>query len=149
MILSSANNQRRVSYNFQGGGHNDDNHDGGDDNDVNENDDDDDNVSNNNNTCNVDVLHTCISSTQLWIMGCLDSSVYSSHIANIGRARIGVSQLDVAVPCVMPLAVGHVSSGCSPSGPGITVGSSGTMASSGSRSSSSSDSVDVVSRFFL
>ena len=98
-------------------------------------------------SCSKSRKQTCISRTQLSVMACLVSAVYSSHMGNIGKFRIGVSQLNVAESSVRPLGVGHVSLGWSPSLPGISGGSGGSIAPSGSRSSS--ESVNDVSRFFL
>jgi len=92
---------------------------------------------------------TCMSRIQLSMMACLFVRVYSSHAENIGKARIGCSQKNVALSNVIPLGVGHVSLGCKPSGPGTSNSSSSAIISNGSKSSSSvSDSSDV-SRFFL
>ena len=90
-----------------------------------------------------------MSRIQLSMMAFLVSLVYSSQVPNIDKLYIGVTQLEFAMSSVMPLGVGHVSLGCSPSDPGTSGGSGGAIASGGSRSSSVSLSEDEVSRFFL
>jgi len=78
--------------------------------------------------------------------------VYSSQLLNIDKARIGDSQNDVALSSVMPVAVGHVSLACSPSGPGISTGSGGAIASAGNISKSSlpdSEASDMERLFLL
>ena len=92
---------------------------------------------------------TCMSRMQLSMTAFLVSLVYSSQVSNIGKLYIGVTQLEFAMSIVMPFGVGHGSLGCSPSGPGTSGGSGGSIASGGSRSSSVSVSEDEVSRFFL
>jgi len=89
--------------------------------------------------------HTCMLSVQPSMSGCIFCPVYSIQELYINSDCIGVTQLVVAISSVMPLSVGHVALGCSPSGPGISPSSTGGIASSGSRS----PSCDDVSRFFL
>jgi len=87
---------------------------------------------------------TCMSSVQPSMSGSIFSAVYSSQTLNIDRDRIGVTQLFVAISSVMPLGVGHVALGCSPSGPGISPSSTGGIASAGSISPSTDDAERFV-----
>jgi len=90
-----------------------------------------------------------MSRIQLSMTAFLVSLVYLSQVSNIDKLCIGVTQLEFAMSSVMPLGVGHGSLGCSPSGPGTSGDSGGSIAPGGSRSSSVSVSEDEVSRFFL
>jgi len=78
----------------------------------------------------------------------LVNAVYSAQTLYIARDCIGVTQLFVASSSVMLLGVGHVALGCSPSGPGTSPSSLGSIAFAGNASSTRS-SADDVSRFLL
>jgi len=76
-----------------------------------------------------------MSRIQLSMIGFLVSFVCSSQMSNIDKLYIGVTQLEFATSSVMPLGVGHLSLTSTPSGPGMSTGSGGAIASTGSRSS--------------
>ena len=91
-----------------------------------------------------------MSSVQLVMMYCINSAVYSAQVLYTDKDCIGVTQLVVAISSVMPLGVGHVSFGCSPSGPGISPSSTGSSTPSGSIGApSSSSSSDDAERLLL
>jgi len=80
---------------------------------------------------------------------CIFGPVYSAQTLNTDNDFIGDMQLFVAISSVMPLGVGHVALGCSPSRPGTSTSSRGGNSSTDSTASLSSPSTDATERFLL